>query len=48
MQSMMGVTQHISPGLGTSSIYPFPMSMMRLFNRPAVTMITLTAKLTAN
>lgn len=48
MQSMMGVTQHISPGLGTSNIYPFPMSMMRLFNRPAVTMITLTAKLTAN
>ena len=47
MQSMMGVTQYISPGLGTSRIYPFPISMGRFLNRPAITLITLTSKLTA-
>lgn len=48
VQSMMGITQYISPGLGTSRIYPFPISTCRLFNRPAVTLITLTSKLTAH
>ena len=46
MQSMMGVTQYISPGLGASDIYPFPISMGRFLNRPAMTLITLTSKLT--
>lgn len=34
---------HISPGLGISGYYPLP---LRLFNRPAATLIRLTAKMT--
>lgn len=41
--TIQGVTQYISPGLGTSSIYPVP---VRLFNTPAVTVLTLTSTLT--
>ena len=38
-----GVTQHISPGLGSASIYsPFS---WRFFNSPTVTLLTLTSKL---
>ncbi|MBR6525206.1 MAG: metallophosphoesterase [Clostridia bacterium] len=47
IQSMMGITQYISPGLNTSRIYPFPLSLGRFLNRPAITLITLTSKLTA-
>jgi len=38
-----GVTQYISPGLGVSDDYKIP---LRLFNTPAVTLITLTARMT--
>ena len=38
-----GFPVHISPGLGVSSYYPIP---IRLFNRPAVTIISLTAQMT--
>lgn len=38
-----GVTQHISPGLGSASIYA-PLSW-RFFNSPTVTLLTLTNKL---
>ena len=48
LQSMMGVTQYVSPGLGASDDYPFPLNMGRFLNRPAVTLITLTNKLTNN
>lgn len=48
MQSMMGVSQYISPGLGTSNVYPFPIRHFRLFNQPAVTLLTLTTKLSSN
>ncbi|MDD3573161.1 MAG: hypothetical protein PHP07_09490, partial [Eubacteriales bacterium] len=37
-----GQAVHISPGLGVSSYYPIP---LRLFNRPAMTLIGLTSKL---
>ena len=38
-----GFPVHISPGLGVSSYYPIP---IRLFNRPAATIISLTAQMT--
>lgn len=38
-----GVTQYISPGLGISDDYPIP---LRIFNTPAITLITLTSRLT--
>ena len=40
--SVHGMAQHISPGLGTSSAYPFP--SFRLFNRPRVSLLTLSAR----
>lgn len=39
----LGVTQYISPGLGTSDDVPLP--AFRLFNAPAVTILRLTTKL---
>ena len=39
-----GVPQYISPGLGASSVYPWWMPM-RLFNRPQITLLTLTNRL---
>lgn len=39
-----GIPQYISPGLGASSYYPWQPG--RLFNGPAITVVTLTAKLT--
>ncbi len=39
-----GISQYISPGLGTSAAIELP--PIRLFNTPAVTVITLTSKLT--
>lgn len=38
-----GYPVYISPGLGTSSYYPLP---IRLFNRPAATLIRLTSQMT--
>jgi len=38
-----GITQYISPGLGVSDDYPIP---LRIFNTPAITIITLTSRLT--
>jgi len=40
---VQGVTQYISPGLGASGAYPV---RFRMFNTPAVTVLTLTSKLT--
>ncbi len=37
-----GVSQYVSPGLAYSSTYPFP--GFRLFNRPRVTILTLSAR----
>lgn len=42
MQRINSMNQYISPGIGASSIYPFP---GRLFNAPRVTLISLTARL---
>lgn len=47
-QSVLGVTQYISPGLASSSVYPFPIRAGRFFNQPAVTLITLTARMSQN
>ena len=44
LSTTYGISQYISPGLGTSSAIPLP--PIRLFNTPAVTLITLTSKLT--
>ena len=41
--TIKGITQHISPGLGSAAIYA-PLSW-RFFNSPAVTLLTLTSKL---
>jgi len=38
-----GFPVHISPGLGVSGYYPVP---LRLFNRPSVTLLQLTARMT--
>lgn len=38
-----GYPLHISPGLGVSGFYPVP---LRLFNRPAVTILELTSRMT--
>ena len=40
---LKGYPVHISPGLGSSSYYPFP---LRLFNRPGMTILELTSKMT--
>ena len=44
LSSMMGITQYISPGLGTSTAIDLP--PIRIFNTPAVTILTLTGRLT--
>ena len=44
LSSFMGIPQYISPGLGVSSAIGLP--GLRLFNTPAVTVLTLTSKLT--
>ena len=41
---MMGIPQYISPGLGTSAAIDLP--PIRIFNTPAVTILTLTGRLT--
>ena len=38
-----GFTLHVSPGLGVSPAYPLP---LRLFNRPAITLLKITAQMT--
>ena len=43
LSNVMGVTQYISPGLGTSKAIDLP--PIRIFNTPAVTIITLTGRL---
>ncbi len=43
LQYLNGVPQYISPGLGTSIIYPYMKG--RLFNQPVLTYITLTTRL---
>ena len=42
LSTVQGVTQYISPGLGASAIYPI---RFRMFNTPAVTVLTLTSVL---
>ena len=42
LSTVQGITQYISPGLGISRVYPIA---LRLFNTPAVTILTLTATL---
>lgn len=42
LATVHGVSQYISPGLGYSSAYPFP--QVRLFNRPRLTILTLSAR----
>ncbi|MBQ9196923.1 MAG: metallophosphoesterase [Clostridia bacterium] len=42
LSTVQGVTQYISPGLGVSDIYPI---RFRMFNTPAVTVLTLTSTL---
>ncbi|MDO5326651.1 MAG: metallophosphoesterase [Clostridia bacterium] len=44
LSTVNGIPQYISPGLGTSAASGLP--PIRLFNTPAVTVITLTSKLT--
>jgi len=44
LSSFLGIPQYISPGLGTSRAIDLP--GIRLFNTPAVTVLTLTGKLT--
>ena len=44
LSTVLGVSQYISPGLGTSSAIGLP--SVRLFNTPAVTILILTQKLT--
>ncbi|MBR3738935.1 MAG: metallophosphoesterase [Clostridia bacterium] len=44
LNSIHGISQYISPGLGTSAAIGLP--PIRLFNTPSVTVITLTSKLT--
>ena len=44
MSTVMGIPQYSSPGLGTSKAIDLP--PIRIFNTPAMTIITLTAKLT--
>ncbi len=45
LQNVLGISQYISSGLGTSSVYPGLMSSFRLFNQPAISILTLTRKL---
>lgn len=43
LNTIHGVTQYISPGLGISKEYLIP---LRIFNTPAITLITLTSRMT--
>ncbi|MBR5231644.1 MAG: metallophosphoesterase [Clostridia bacterium] len=43
LNTIHGVTQYISPGLGVSRDYLIP---LRIFNTPSITLITLTSRLT--
>ena len=43
LSNVMGISQYISPGLGTSAAIDLP--PIRIFNTPAVTVITLTGRL---
>ncbi len=43
LSTYRGITQHISPGLGSANIY-YPFSW-RFFNSPTITILTLTSKL---
>ena len=45
LQTVLGISQYITSGLGTSSAYPGLMRSFRLFNQPAVSILTLTRKL---
>ncbi len=45
LQNILGISQYITSGLGTSSVYPGIMQSFRLFNQPAVSILTLTSKL---
>ncbi len=42
LSTVQGITQYISPGLGTSNVYFLP---IRLFNTPSVSILTLTSVL---
>ncbi len=44
-QSVVGVTQVITPGLNVSGSYPGIMRYFRLFNQPELTLVTLTRKI---
>lgn len=44
LQTVHGISQYISPGLGAAKIYSF--LPMRFFNVPCVTLLTLTTKMT--
>lgn len=44
LSTVYGITQYISPGLGTSAVIGLP--PIRIFNTPTITVITLTSKLT--
>ncbi len=44
LSATRGMTQYISPGLGAASVFPLP--ALRLFNTPAMTILTLTTKMT--
>lgn len=44
LSTYMGITQYISPGLGTSKAIDLP--PIRIFNTPAMTILTLTGRLT--
>ncbi len=46
LQNSLGITQYITSGLGTSCLYPSFMQSFRLFNQPAVSVLTLTSRLT--
>ena len=45
LQTVLGVTQYISSGLGASRIYPGLMGQFRLFNQPRISVLTLTRRL---
>ena len=46
LNTLRGITQHISPGLGSAGIYrPFS---WRFFNSPAISILTLTSKLVSS
>ncbi len=48
IQTVLGITQYISSGLGASRLYPGLMGSFRLFNQPRISILTLTRKLNGN